>query len=50
MIVIILLVLALCLSIIIALRVDPPQINLRWAVVACLIGAILAGMPVPGLR
>ena len=48
MVIIILLVLALCLSIIVSLRVDPPQLNLRWVVVACLIGAMLAGMKVPG--
>ena len=47
---IILLVVALSLSIICALRVDPPQINLRWVVVACLIGAMLSGMPIPGIR
>jgi RsiW-degrading membrane proteinase PrsW (M82 family) len=50
MAVLILLIFALVFSGVLALRIDPPQINLRWAVVACLIGAMLAGMPVPGLR
>ena len=50
MAVLILLIFALVVSAVLALRVDPPQINLRWIVVICLIGALLAGMPVPGVR
>lgn len=50
MMVLILLVFALVISAVLALRVDPPQINLRWVVVVCLIGAMLAGMPVPGFK
>jgi len=43
----VLLVFALVFSIMVALKFEPPQVNIRWVVVALLIGAYMAMQGAP---
>ena len=47
MVALIFLIVAVILCIFLTLKWEPPQVNIRWIVAACLIGAVIAGMPLP---